>query len=141
MMRSSPTVASSQGKRDAGVVRNAKAGPSGPACVSRESRGEDLNPRPLGYEPSELPDCSTPHHEASVDRRSRQTQAHRSDDSTARPDAYGEALGEAVTGGDAVALGVGVGDGVVEPDPPPPAFEAANCCACWTSACACASSD
>jgi hypothetical protein len=23
-------------------------------------RGRDLNPRPLGYEPSELPDCSTP---------------------------------------------------------------------------------
>jgi hypothetical protein len=25
------------------------------------SRGQDLNLRPLGYEPSELPDCSTPH--------------------------------------------------------------------------------
>src|SRR5438128_9591709 len=27
-------------------------------------RGVDLNPRPLGYEPNELPDCSTPrkHH-------------------------------------------------------------------------------
>ena len=24
-------------------------------------RGRDLNPRPLGYEPNELPDCSTPH--------------------------------------------------------------------------------
>ena len=24
-------------------------------------RGEDLNLRPLGYEPNELPDCSTPH--------------------------------------------------------------------------------
>ena len=23
-------------------------------------RGGDLNPRPLGYEPNELPDCSTP---------------------------------------------------------------------------------
>jgi hypothetical protein len=23
-------------------------------------RGEDLNLRPLGYEPNELPDCSTP---------------------------------------------------------------------------------
>ena len=23
-------------------------------------RGRDLNPRPLGYEPNELPDCSTP---------------------------------------------------------------------------------
>ena len=26
-------------------------------------RGGDLNPRPLGYEPNELPDCSTPRHE------------------------------------------------------------------------------
>ena len=24
--------------------------------------GGDLNPRPLGYEPNELPDCSTPRH-------------------------------------------------------------------------------
>ena len=26
-------------------------------------RGEDLNLRPSGYEPDELPDCSTPRHE------------------------------------------------------------------------------
>jgi hypothetical protein len=26
-------------------------------------RGRDLNPRPLGYEPNELPDCSTPRQE------------------------------------------------------------------------------
>ena len=25
-------------------------------------RGLDLNQRPLGYEPNELPDCSTPRH-------------------------------------------------------------------------------
>ena len=25
-------------------------------------RGQDLNLRPLGYEPSELPSCSTPRH-------------------------------------------------------------------------------
>ena len=25
-------------------------------------RGQDLNLRPLGYEPNELPGCSTPHH-------------------------------------------------------------------------------
>jgi hypothetical protein len=28
---------------------------------SRWLRGVDLNHRPLGYEPNELPDCSTPH--------------------------------------------------------------------------------
>jgi hypothetical protein len=30
-------------------------------------RGKDLNLRPLGYEPNELPDCSTPQHYRSVD--------------------------------------------------------------------------
>ena len=29
-------------------------------------RGKDLNLRPLGYEPNELPDCSTPHHYPNV---------------------------------------------------------------------------
>src|SRR5215471_2743367 len=33
-------------------------------------RGRDLNPRPLGYEPNELPDCSTP-------RQSLYTKRHR----------------------------------------------------------------
>ena len=32
---------------------------------SGSSRGTDLNCRPLGYEPSELPDCSTPRFDAS----------------------------------------------------------------------------
>ena len=30
-------------------------------------RGKDLNLRPLGYEPNELPDCSTPQDYRSVD--------------------------------------------------------------------------
>jgi site-specific DNA recombinase len=30
--------------------------------LCRWLRGRDLNPRPLGYEPNELPDCSTPRH-------------------------------------------------------------------------------
>jgi hypothetical protein len=29
-------------------------------------RGKDLNLRPLGYEPNELPDCSTPQHHRNV---------------------------------------------------------------------------
>ena len=29
-------------------------------CLKKWWRGRDLNPRPLGYEPNELPDCSTP---------------------------------------------------------------------------------
>ena len=36
-------------------------------------RGKDLNLRPLGYEPNELPDCSTPHNHPSARTRSGQT--------------------------------------------------------------------
>ena len=32
----------------------------GPGRLESWLRGRDLNPRPLGYEPNELPDCSTP---------------------------------------------------------------------------------
>jgi hypothetical protein len=38
-------------------------------------RGMDLNHRPLGYEPNELPDCSTPHHDSNAGMVSRQTSA------------------------------------------------------------------
>ena len=34
----------------------------GPRRLEFWLRGRDLNPRPLGYEPNELPDCSTPRH-------------------------------------------------------------------------------
>ena len=37
-------------------------------------RGVDLNHRPLGYEPNELPDCSTPHFDHSQCHRHRQTE-------------------------------------------------------------------
>ena len=36
-------------------------------------RGVDLNHRPLGYEPNELPDCSTPHFDDSNQPQGRQT--------------------------------------------------------------------
>ena len=36
-------------------------------------RGEDLNLRPLGYEPNELPDCSTPQNHPTASQRSGQT--------------------------------------------------------------------
>ena len=36
-------------------------------------RGVDLNHRPLGYEPNELPDCSTPHFDHSNQPECRQT--------------------------------------------------------------------
>ena len=46
-------------------------------------RGGDLNPRPLGYEPNELPDCSTPRHcvrTTNVTRRSGVVKGPRSEE-------------------------------------------------------------
>jgi hypothetical protein len=42
-------------------------------------RGVDLNHRPLGYEPNELPDCSTPQVDDSNHAERRQTQAEQTD--------------------------------------------------------------
>ena len=47
---------------------------TGPAVTSLFSmsawlRGVDLNHRPLGYEPNELPDCSTPQEKCNTARR------------------------------------------------------------------------
>jgi site-specific DNA recombinase len=39
-------------------------------------RGKDLNLRPLGYEPNELPDCSTPQSYPNPRRRSKQARTH-----------------------------------------------------------------
>ena len=54
-------------------------------------RGGDLNPRPLGYEPNELPDCSTPRHEKKISvthepRRAADVYFLRSPLLTARPE-------------------------------------------------------
>src|SRR5271169_4070959 len=38
-------------------------------------RGVDLNHRPLGYEPNELPDCSTPQNDDNNHAQGRQTAA------------------------------------------------------------------
>ena len=38
-------------------------------------RGWDLNPGPLGYEPNELPDCSTPHFDNTGSLRGGQCEA------------------------------------------------------------------
>src|ERR1039458_9053684 len=51
---------------------------SGPAAsivfsISSWLRGVDLSHRPLGYEPNELPDCSTPHFDHKQWLRHRQT--------------------------------------------------------------------
>jgi hypothetical protein len=40
-------------------------------------RGLDLNQRPLGYEPNELPDCSTPHLDSNNRRAQGQTTGRR----------------------------------------------------------------
>ena len=47
--------------------QNAADGHDGhPPDVFLELRGRDLNPRPPGYEPDELPDCSTPRYEVAA---------------------------------------------------------------------------
>src|SRR5215470_3887201 len=41
-------------------MRRGRRKPATSRCKLKWLRGRDLNPRPLGYEPNELPDCSTP---------------------------------------------------------------------------------
>ena len=43
-----------------GPILEASLPPSFGPNSAKWLRGRDLNPRPLGYEPNELPDCSTP---------------------------------------------------------------------------------
>ena len=47
-----------------------RALPIGRALTSTWWRGEDLNLRPSGYEPDELPDCSTPRRALQISTRS-----------------------------------------------------------------------
>src|SRR5690242_16670109 len=47
------------GRRSPGRAEGRCLG-TGPELRFRWWRGRDLNPRPSGYEPDELPDCSTP---------------------------------------------------------------------------------
>src|SRR2546428_9237464 len=55
------------------VFRRKKNPPfSGPSFLLSWLRGKDLNLRPLGYEPNELPDCSTPQIHRSVAEPTRQ---------------------------------------------------------------------
>src|SRR5262245_16881532 len=45
---------------EAGGASECVGGPGAKPPDQYWLRGGDLNPRPLGYEPNELPDCSTP---------------------------------------------------------------------------------
>ena len=51
-------------------------------------RGKDLNLRPLGYEPNELPDCSTPPTHGSQSAGQRQTASPRAPSSVVRTADY-----------------------------------------------------
>ena len=50
-----------KGAAFAPVVSVEPEGLTSPQQTLRWLRGHDLNMRPLGYEPNELPGCSTPH--------------------------------------------------------------------------------
>jgi hypothetical protein len=53
-------VSAAPGRQRGDGIRNRRKSSIGKA--ENWLRGRDLNPRPLGYEPNELPDCSTPRH-------------------------------------------------------------------------------
>src|SRR5437764_8045488 len=55
------------------IIKSRKAAYAGYPLSGHWLRGVDLNHRPLGYEPNELPDCSTPRIDDSNRTTERQT--------------------------------------------------------------------
>ena len=93
-----------------------KSRPIGPAPDLRisEWRGEDLNLRPSGYEPDELPDCSTPRRRNSLHATpgGRPRRSENGDSPAAARDTYGVcAVGGGGGGGDVRSAAAGGGAG------------------------------
>ena len=60
-------------------------GLSGVGLAAKWLRGLDLNQRPLGYEPNELPGCSTPQYQCSNTRHDGSTLPRSFDSATVYP--------------------------------------------------------
>ena len=57
---SRPSIRPSYDRREGGAVKSDGLLENEEAIAYGSLRGQDLNLRPRGYEPRELPDCSTP---------------------------------------------------------------------------------
>src|SRR5688500_19432883 len=90
-----------------------KKAPGKPGAFFILLRGQDLNLRPLGYEPSELPSCSTPRRGAHSTQPPGRLQNQRN-----QPEGEGDGLpvGDAdPVGGGADPVGAGVSDPALPP--------------------------